>query len=95
MTNEQLIEQAKEAMKQLSASPMLEHEQSAYNCLRLFCKRLEKIQLIHKLVEDNKECATFNIQYMQEPEAADWGHQEGVLMTNAEAIKIYEACFGE
>ena len=40
MTNNELIETAKQAMKDLSATNMLEHEQTAYNCLRLFCERL-------------------------------------------------------
>jgi len=44
MTNQELIETAKQAMKDLvstSDGKMLEHEQSAYNCLRLLCERVE------------------------------------------------------
>ena len=44
MTNRELIETAKQAMSDLlstSQGKMLEHEQSAYNCLRLFCERIE------------------------------------------------------
>ena len=44
MTNPELIETAKQAMSDLlstSQGKMLEHEQSAYNCLRLFCERIE------------------------------------------------------
>lgn len=43
MTNKELIETAKQAMKDLlatSGGKMLEHEQTAYNCLRLFCELL-------------------------------------------------------
>lgn len=39
--NKEFIETAKQAMKDLSATNMLEHEQSAYNCLRLFIKKVE------------------------------------------------------
>lgn len=43
MTNKELIETAKQAMKdlwELNQGRLLEHEQTAYNCLRLFCERL-------------------------------------------------------
>lgn len=43
MTNKELIETAKEAMKDLweiNQGRLLEHEQTIYNCLRLFCERL-------------------------------------------------------
>lgn len=45
MTNEELIETAKEAMKDLweiNHGRLLEHEQTAYNCLRLFCEKSTK-----------------------------------------------------
>ena len=43
MTNKELVDLAKTAMEQLSAgNNMLEHEQTAYNCLRLFCERIEQ-----------------------------------------------------
>lgn len=44
MTNKELIETARQAMEDLweiNQGRLLEHEQTAYNCLRLFCERLE------------------------------------------------------
>lgn len=46
MTNNELIETAKETMKdiwELNQGRLLRHEQTAYNCLRLFCERLEEM----------------------------------------------------
>lgn len=96
MTNKELIETAKEAMKdlfELNQGRLLEHEQTAYNCLRLFCIRLEKTESILALCEAMRTEAEHNISMYQESDAADWGHQEGVLITNQNAIDIYSKCF--
>lgn len=96
MTNPELIETAKDAMKDLweiNQGRLLEHEQTAYNCLRLFCARIEKIQAIESMVKGIKAEADHNVEMYQEFDAADWGHQEGVLITNKNAIDIYTNCF--
>ena len=52
MENKELIKTAKQAMEDLlsmSKGKMLEHEQSAYNCLRLFCERLSVTESIRDI----------------------------------------------
>ena len=53
MTNSELIQTARQAMKDLSATNMLEHEQTAYNCLRLLCGVAEKYE---ELKAEISEC---------------------------------------
>ena len=48
MTDQELIQTSKQAMEDLWNSnngKLLDYEQTAYNCLRLLCKRLEEIEL--------------------------------------------------
>lgn len=48
MTDQKLIQTSKQAMEDLWNSnngKLLDYEQTAYNCLRLLCKRLEEIEL--------------------------------------------------
>lgn len=48
MTYQELIQTSKQAMDDLWNSnngKLLDYEQTAYNCLRLLCKRLEEIEL--------------------------------------------------
>ena len=54
MTNKELIETAKQAMKDLSAANMLEHEQTAYNCLHLLCEKAEKAEALIRLFDASK-----------------------------------------
>lgn len=58
------------------------------------CDRLDKIQSISGLIESMKNKAEQNMANYQEPDAADWVYQEGVLLTNDEALNIYKAVFG-
>jgi hypothetical protein len=49
MTDQELIQTARQAMEDLWNSnngKLMDYEQSAYNCLRLLCIRLEEITLI-------------------------------------------------
>jgi hypothetical protein len=93
MTNRELIETARQAMKDLSAENMLEHEQTAYNCLRLLCNRLDKIEIMRPVIEDMREDASMHISDGQAPHDCSWGYQEGVLIQNKQALDIYDACF--
>ncbi len=60
MTNKELIETANQAMKDLwefNQGRLLKHEQTAYDCLKLFCERLpddEDRALMHAGLPD--EC---------------------------------------
>lgn len=54
MSNKELIETARQAMKDLSATNMLEHEQTAYNCLRLFCEKAEKAEALIRVLDASK-----------------------------------------
>ena len=93
MTNIELIEMATQAMKDLSATNMLEHEQAAYNCLRLLCGRLDKIEIMRPSIEDMREDASTNISDGQSPHDCAWLYEEGVLIQNKHALDIYDACF--
>jgi hypothetical protein len=93
MTNNELIKTATQAMKDLSAANMLEHEQTAYNCLRLLCARLDKIEIMRPVIEDMRESASGHISDGQAPHDCSWGYQEGVLIQNKHALDIYDACF--
>lgn len=58
MSNNELIETARQAMKDLwdiNQGRLLEHEQTAYNCLRLFCDRFcsDEADRIEKLQSEN------------------------------------------
>jgi len=68
MTDKELIETAKQAMKdlwELNQGRLLEHEQTAYNCLRLFCERLEQIEKSHEITD--KEYKNLMKQLYPEP----------------------------
>ena len=54
MSNTELIETARQAMKDLSATNMLEHEQTAYNCLRLLCEKAEKAEALIAVLDASK-----------------------------------------
>ncbi len=54
MKNKELIETARQAMKDLIATNMLEHEQTAYNCLRLFCEKAEKAEALIRVLDASK-----------------------------------------
>lgn len=82
-------------MQDLSSSDnMIEHEQSAYNCLRLFCERFEKIEALQELLESMKADAVRHIEEGQKPEDCSWGYEEGVLIRNQDALDIHAAFFG-
>lgn len=93
MKNSELVELARQAMKDLSASNMLEHEQTAYNCLRLLCDRLDRIEIMRPVIEDMRDDASTNISNGEAPHDCSWGYQEGVLIQNKHALDIYDACF--
>lgn len=93
MTNKELIETARQAMKDLSATNMLEHERTAYNCLRLLCGRLDRIERMRPVIEDVMEDASRHILEGQSPHDCSWGDEEGVLIQNKHALDIYDACF--
>lgn len=93
MKNNELIKTARQAMKALSATNMLEHERTAYNCLRLLCDRLDKIEIMRPLIEDMREDASAHISDGQAPHDCSWGYEEGVLIQNKHALDIYDACF--
>ena len=79
MTNKELVDLAKTAMEQLSAgNNMLEHEQTAYNCLRLFCERIEQTKNLTAIMQKLE-------MYVTEPEVRK---QTGVLITNKQALDI-------
>lgn len=89
MTNKKLVELAKTAMEQLSAgNNMLEHEQTAYNCLRLFCERIEQTKELKEIIDDLQTCAIANIKYGECEDEASWNDQEGALLTNRQALDI-------
>jgi len=79
MTNKELVDLAKTAMEQLSAgNNMLEHEQTAYNCLRLFCERIEQTKNLTAIMQKLE-------MYVTESELRK---QTGVLITNKQALDI-------
>ena len=79
MTNNELVDVAKTAMEQLSAgNNMLEHEQTAYNCLRLFCERIEQTKNLTAIMQKLE-------MYVTESELRK---QTGVLITNKQALDI-------
>jgi hypothetical protein len=79
MSNKELVELSKTAMEQLSAgNNMLEHEQTAYNCLRLFCERIEQTKNLVVIMQKLE-------MYVTESELRK---QEGVLITNKQALDI-------
>jgi hypothetical protein len=89
MTNKELVQRAKKVMNDLSAdNNMLEHEQAAYNCLRLFCERIEQTKNIAAIVNGIKMQADENLSNGQHENDANWGYQDGVLITNRQALDI-------
>ncbi len=96
MTNKELIECSRQAMNDLwhlSGGKLMEHEQTAYNCLRLLCNRLDKIEIMRAVIEDMREDASENISEGQAPHGCSWGYEEGVLIQNKHALYIFDACF--
>jgi hypothetical protein len=89
MTNKELVELSKTAMEQLSAgNNMLEHEQTAYNCLRLFCERIEQTKELKQIIEILQVCANKNLMRGEELDQVSWRDREGVLITNRQALDI-------
>ncbi len=41
------------------------------------------------LIDKMKKQADYNIENLEDPDAASWNDEEGVLLTNQEAIDIY------
>lgn len=79
MSNKELVQRAKEVMNDLSAdNNMLEHEQAAYNCLRLFCERIEQTKNLREIIQKLE-------MYVTESELRK---QNGVLITNKQALDI-------
>jgi hypothetical protein len=89
MTNKELVELSKTAMEQLSAgNNMLEHEQTAYNCLRLFCERIEQTKELKQIIEILQVCANKNLMRGEELDQVSWRDREGVLISNRQALDI-------
>ena len=89
MTNKELVDLAKTAMEQLSAgNNMLEHEQTAYNCLRLFCERIEQTKEIQSVIGQIKAYADENIAAGKPETYGDWYKQYGILISNKQALDI-------
>jgi hypothetical protein len=89
MSNKELVELSKTAMEQLSAgNNMLEHEQAAYNCLRLFCERIEQTKELKQIIEILQVCANKNLMRGEELDQVSWRDREGVLITNRQALDI-------
>ena len=79
MSNKELDETAKQAMKDLSAgNNMIEHEQTAYDWLRLFCERIEQTKNLTAIIQKLE-------MYVTESELRK---QTGVLITNKQALDI-------
>jgi hypothetical protein len=79
MSNKELVQRSKEVMNDLSAdNNMLEHEQAAYNCLRLFCERIEQTKNLTAIIQKLE-------MYVTESELRK---QTGVLITNKQALDI-------
>jgi hypothetical protein len=79
MSDKELVQRAKEVMNDLSAdNNMLEHEQAAYNCLRLFCERIEQTKSLVVIIKKLE-------MYVTESEMRK---QTGVLITNKQALDI-------
>jgi len=96
MKNTELIELSRQAMNNLwhlNGGKLLEHEQTAYNCLRLLCNRLDKIEIVRQLLKICREDASTNISDGQAPHDCSWGYEEGVLIQNKHALDIFDACF--
>jgi len=89
MSNKELVETAKQAMKDLSAgNNMLEHEQTAYNCLRLFCERVEQTKELQSVIGQIKAYANENIAAGEPETYGDWHKQYGILISNKQALDI-------
>jgi len=89
MTNKELVETAKQAMKDLSAgNNMLDYEQTAYNCLRLFCERIEQTKELQSFIGIIEHYANENISAGEPENYSDWNKNYGVLITNKQALDI-------
>ena len=72
MTNKELIETAKDAMKDMwdvNHGKLLQHEQAAYNCLRLFCDRVQDDSSPFKKILVKKDGGT---HHLTDREVARW-----------------------
>jgi hypothetical protein len=89
MSNKELVEAAKQAMQYLcKPSIALKEKQAAYNCLRLFCERIEQTNCLKETITSIQSKATKNLLDGQGENDAHWGYQEGVLLTNKQALDI-------
>jgi hypothetical protein len=88
MTNKELVEKAKKAMPHLIAVNPTWYEMDAYNCLRLFCERIEQTKELKQIIEILQVCANKNLMRGEELDQVSWRDREGVLITNRQALDI-------
>jgi len=85
MTNKELVEISKQAINDLRGTY---GTNTACECLRLFCERVERTKEIVDLINQISSVATNNIKGGEKENDGDWYKQTGVLLSNKEALDI-------
>lgn len=85
MSNKELVEIAKQVIEDLRGTY---GTKTACDCLRLFCERIEQTKELQEVITNIQAIANENLSDGQGENDANWGYQEGVIITNKQALDI-------